>query len=362
MFKFGGNRLSSSKIISIFLFVLLTVFLFLQPILAKEATIDEDNLNVRSGPSTDHDLLGQVNSGEQYEILEEDAEWVKIQFDDSSGWVTKEFITINDDNPSKTEEERTSSSLETVTIQYDHTQLREGPSTDYDITSFTDKGKVFDVVSESDNWLEITDDETTAFVLRDLVEQQKNKNQVNGLENKTIVIDAGHGGRDVGAIGFSGSYEKDITYLTAHELEKELVSLGANVILTRSENEYIPLEARSTLANVVDTDAFLSLHYNSFPEAPSATGIETFYYHEQFEPLASFIHEGIIKETEERDRGVSAGDFHVIRQNFKPGALLELGFLSNEQSDSLLQSTAYQKKIVLGIVNGLQKYFASEEN
>lgn len=345
-------------ILSILFLLLLT-----STVLAKEAFIEENNLNVRSGPGTEYERIGQVNQGEQYEIIEENDEWVKIQLDGLEGWVTREYISIQGSNQTENgtqeemmKEQTESPTLSTVTIHQEGIHIREGASTDYDIVAFTEKGQVFDVVSETENWLEISDGDVTGFIFRKHLGKDDAKSRK--LQNKTIVIDPGHGGRDVGAIGINGSFEKDITYLTAHELEKELTALGAEVILTRQEDEFVPLGSRTTLANSLETDAFLSIHYNSFPEVPSVTGIESFYYHDDYEMLARFVHEEIIKETDERDRGVTFEDFHVTRQTFKPGALLELGFLSHEESESLLQTTGYQKKLVTGIVNGLQKYFS----
>lgn len=338
------------------------LLLFTSTAFAKHATIEEDNLNVRTGPGTDFDRIGQVNSGDEYEILEETDEWIKIQYADMEGWITKEFVTINGDNEltEQTEEESTEpSSVSTVTIQQDRTHLREKASSNSDIIAFTDKDETFEVISETDNWLEITNGKVSGFVLKDYIEQTGN--EITSLRGKTIVIDAGHGGRDVGAISVSGSYEKDITYLTARVLEQELTALGAEAIMTRQEDEFVPLESRSSLANVVETDAFISIHYNSFPEVPSVSGIESFYYHDQYESLAAYVHDGIIKETEANDRGISDQDLYVTRQTLKPGILLELGFISNKASDELLHSTGYQQKIVTGIINGLQRYFEDTE-
>ncbi|MCF3941859.1 N-acetylmuramoyl-L-alanine amidase [Oceanobacillus alkalisoli] len=339
------------------------ILLLTSTVFAKEATIDEDNLNVRSGPGTDFDPIGRVDSGDEYEILEETDEWIKIQYDDSEGWVTKEFVTINQDESNEQtiedEEKTNESSLSTVSIQQDGTHLRKEASPQSDIVAFTEKNEEFEVVSETENWLEISNDDVTGFVLRDYVENKGKRN--TSLRGKTIVIDAGHGGRDVGAIGISDSYEKDITYLTARALENELTALGAEVVMTRLEDEFVPLESRSSLANVINTDAFLSIHYNSFPEVPTVSGIETFYYHDQYEPLARYVHDEIIRETDEADRGISHQDLYVTRQTFKPGVLLELGFISNKDSDELLHSTEYQKKMVTGIINGLQRYFAEIE-
>jgi len=335
---------------------LLLLFLLPIPAFAQVANIDENNLNVRSGPGTDYDQVTQVHKGETYPILEEEGEWVKIELDDLTGWIITDYITVEgDESEEGIEEERQETTLESVTIQVDGTHMRDGASTEFDIVAFLEEGQEFDVLSETDNWLELSDGETIGFVWKDHLKPRSKTDY--SLSDKTIVIDAGHGGRDVGAIGENGSFEKDITYLTASELKRELTTLGANVVVTRQGDEFVPLESRSTLANAVETDAFLSIHYNSFPEVPSVTGIETFYYHEHSQPLAQSLHEGIIRETDEPDRSVSKEDFFVTRQTFKPGVLLELGFLSNEENNALLHTTGYQKKLVTGIVHGLQEYF-----
>jgi N-acetylmuramoyl-L-alanine amidase len=168
------------------------------------------------------------------------------------------------------------------------------------------------------------------------------------------------GGHDVGAIGATGSFEKNITSLTASELEKVLKSLGANVYMTRKSDDFISLKSRTAYSNIMDTHVFISLHYNSFPEQPDVSGIETFYYSDQHKILAQFIQQEMIKVTNAKDRGASKGNYYVIRQNFKPAVLLELGFISNKEIEALLHTNGYQKQLVHGIVNGLGKYFSFE--
>src|SRR5690606_18840955 len=140
-------------------------------------------------------------------------------------------------------------------------------------------------------------------------------------------------------------------------LAQELSMLGAEVILTRDEDTFVSLTSRATISNTVNASAFISLHYNSFPESPSVTGISTYYYNEQSESLAQYIQEETVKKSGDRDRGYDFGDFQVIRQNLMPSVLVELGFISNPEIDQLLATNAYQKKLVAGMVNGLQRYF-----
>ncbi len=329
--------------------------MFSQQVKAENAIITTDNVNIRSGPGTEFEPIGQANTNEEYHIKSTQGNWVEIEFENQTGWIISDYISILENDPEINE-----NTDKTITIRYDNTQLRSGPSTKFEIISFAESGDTFDVVSEAGDWYEITNDEVTGYVLKQLIDPI---DQYGGLRfdftDKTIVIDAGHGGHDVGAIGASGSYEKDIASVTAKELEKKLTSLGANVLLTRPEDEFISLKSRATYSNVLDTDAFISIHYNSFPEQPNVTGIETYYYHEQNKELAHYIQQEIIKETNARDRGTSVGDYYVIRQNFQPSVLLELGFISNKGVEQLLHTNTYQQQLVTGIVNGLGIYFSN---
>ncbi|HLQ70689.1 MAG TPA: SH3 domain-containing protein, partial [Bacillota bacterium] len=209
--------------------ILVTLFYSPSFIAAKEAIVLTDNLNVRTGPGTDYDKLQQVHTNEVYPILTEDNDWVEIDLGDGTGWVTTEYITISDDGDSETvtnssdgvsdaeNENATNTNSDEVVMTNDYTHIRNEPSTDGDIIYFADKGESFKVLSEKDQWLEIENNETKGFVHQRLI-SDKTIDRKNGLHNKTIVLDAGHGGRDVGAIGISGVYEKIFTYQTTMEL------------------------------------------------------------------------------------------------------------------------------------------------
>ncbi|MBY7143286.1 N-acetylmuramoyl-L-alanine amidase [Virgibacillus sp. NKC19-3] len=327
-------------------------FILVIAVHADEAVIHEDNLNIRSGPGTEFDLIGQATINDVYTVIDRQDDWTKIKLDEGTGWIITEYITINRDQQDSSEKN--------ITIQHSDTQLRNGPSTGYDIIHFADAGDNYEVIGEEGDWYEITSKDVSGFVLKNIVDENKETSYSTGFENRTIVIDAGHGGRDVGAIGTSGIYEKNIAYVTAQELAHELRILGAEVLLTRPEDEFISLGSRASFANAMDTDVFLSLHYNSVPESPSVTGVETYYYHEQNKELATYVQEEIIKETEADNRGTTNEDLFVIRQGLKPSLLLELGFISNAKEESLLETSVYQKKLVTGIINGLGKYFANK--
>ncbi|EQB35858.1 MULTISPECIES: N-acetylmuramoyl-L-alanine amidase [Virgibacillus] len=325
---------------------------------AKNGSISGNNVNIRSGPGINFGVIDQANEGEHYPIIQEKGEWIEVQLSNGTGWIINSYIDIS--HPQESEATTSVSPPSTITIANNHTQIRSGPSTDEPIEHFAKKGSVFNVLSVDGDWYEIQNDEVHGYLLQALADPI-NLPTASRFFNKTIVIDAGHGGRDVGAIGVAETFEKDIALLTAMELKQELTMLGADVRLTRTSDEFIPLGSRISFSNLVATDAFISIHYNSVPESPTVSGIETYYYQDYNDGLASQIQSELVKATGANDRGTSFGDFLVLRQSLKASVLLELGFISNQEQESLLDTTAYQKKLVSGIVNGLASYFASNE-
>ena len=139
------------------------------------------------------------------------------------------------------------------------------------------------------------------------------KKKEKGLKGKIIVIDPGHGGRDSGTIGFSGTFEKDITLQTAEILKNKLKEDGAIVYLTREKDAFVPLPARVNLSSIHRADAFISLHYDSIDDQ-SVVGHTSYYYHSYQKILAENINNGISNILEMNNRGVRFGDFHVIRE------------------------------------------------
>jgi N-acetylmuramoyl-L-alanine amidase len=173
------------------------------------------------------------------------------------------------------------------------------------------------------------------------------------LKGKTIVLDPGHGGKDVGSTGSQGTYEKDVTLLTALNISSKLVEQGANVVMTRADDTFISLEDRTELAQIEDADLFLSIHFDAF-ESSDVHGMTTYYNKSQDQDLAQSIHDELFKlDTEIKDRGVMFGDYHVIRENTKPAILLELGYISNANEEKRMQSESFQEQISTNIVNGV---------
>ncbi|GAA0432384.1 N-acetylmuramoyl-L-alanine amidase [Virgibacillus salarius] len=335
--------------------IMIWLFLTLMVSYADTAIIKGDNVNIRNGPGTNYQTIGQAGTNDTFSIIQRQGEWIQVQLENDTGWIIETYLSIIENN----EQSTVDTPPESITIPNDHTQIRNGPSTEYKIAYFAEKGSSFQVISVEGQWYEIQNKNIHGYVYKPLIDKVEVPSS-STFKNKTIVIDAGHGGRDVGAIGSSNIFEKDIAFLTAQELAQELTILGSDVRITRPRDEFVSLGSRVSFSNMVKTDVFISIHYNSVPELPEVTGIESYYYQEANNQLAASIQSELIKATDSKDRGTTHGDFLVLRQNLQASVLVELGFISNPEQESSLRTTIYQKELVSGIVNGLAKYFASK--
>jgi N-acetylmuramoyl-L-alanine amidase len=220
-----------------------------------------------------------------------------------------------------------------------------------------------------------------------------------GLKIGRIVIDPGHGGHDTGTIGPNGLEEKDLVLDVAKRLGKLLdVRLGADVIYTRQDDTFIPLETRTAIANQEQADLFVSIHANSSRD-PDARGVETYYLNftsnanalevaarenavsdksihelqdlvkkialkEKIEESREFaanvqqsLHSGLAtKSPGIRDRGVKKAPFIVLIGANMPSILAEVSFVSNPGDEKRLGTAEYRQRIAESLYKGISKY------
>lgn len=220
-----------------------------------------------------------------------------------------------------------------------------------------------------------------------------------GLGARRICIDAGHGGHDPGAIGRGGTQEKDITLAVVLKLEKLIrTKLGADVVLTRDSDVFIPLEERTAIANASGADMFLSVHINSARNR-TGRGLETYYLSfaksaaaEELAARENAISQATMKDLnnlvkaiatnskidESRDfagiiqksaisglspsfkgvldRGVHTAPFYVLIGANMPSVLTEVGFISHPQEEVWLKSSAYQDTLAESLLEGVRSY------
>lgn len=222
------------------------------------------------------------------------------------------------------------------------------------------------------------------------------------LPKMRIVVDAGHGGWDLGTVGKRGLLEKDLVLEIAQRLGKLLESrLGADVILTRNDDNYIPLDQRAEIANQAQADLFISVHAN-YSDLPSARGVETYYTNffsapgvkeisakdfpkmsgvkstvaptltagalhdkiEQSRRLAASVQRslyGILSAQNPglRDRGIKEAGFVVLTESAMPGILAEVSFVSSPTDEQKLRSDGYREEIAEALYHGIARYAAA---
>ncbi len=184
----------------------------------------------------------------------------------------------------------------------------------------------------------------------------------SSVAGKVIVVDAGHGGSDPGAIGPSGVRESDVVLDISRKIEATLGAAGAEVIMTRTADRTVDIYDRPAMANGRGADVFISVHANADPNG-RAEGTET-YYHRSNNPasemLARAIHSQTVGNLARPDRGVRTADFAVLREAEMPAALLETLYLSSAEEERLLLDQAVQQKVADAVLAGLEQFFAGQ--
>lgn len=167
----------------------------------------------------------------------------------------------------------------------------------------------------------------------------------------TVVIDAGHGGKDGGAV-WNGLLERSLTLDVALRLEKELRARGVRTVMTRSGNATVSLSSRSTIANRYRSAVFVSVHFNASPNR-AISGIETHFRSARGAELAKAVQRSIHKKVPGADRGVSYADYKVLRETRMPAVLVECGFISNKVEAKRCASAAHRQKLAEAIAAGI---------
>jgi N-acetylmuramoyl-L-alanine amidase len=325
--------------------------------------ISVHGLNVRDETSLNGRIVGKVSKGEKYTLLKEKNNWYQIKLSNGekgwiAGWYVQKTVTA------ATHE--SDSSNENITVLYNGTNIRSEANTQASVIKRAASGESFPVRSKDGDWYEVElADGSTGFVAGWVVSIRSalgenttpTRKRSGGLQDKVIVIDPGHGGRDSGTTGASGTLEKLLTMKTGELLAEKLKSAGAKVILTRKTDEYLALPSRVSLSHYYQADAFISIHFDSILDS-SISGHTTYYYQNQQKALAEDIHGSLSDRLPTVDRGVRIGDYHVIRENNRPGVLLELGFLSNPTEEANVNTQYFQDLAATAIYHGLGDYFS----
>lgn len=195
---------------------------------------------------------------------------------------------------------------------------------------------------------------------------------------KIILIDAGHGGFDGGAVSKLGTVEKDINLKISHDLRAELEKRGYKVVMTREKDEALIPEGDVPNAKVVDLgnrakkikesncDMFISIHLNKFPEE-KYYGAQVWYGGNDKSKLLANVIQCTFKQeldgSNNRMEKPAKNDYKILRGKYDiPAVIVECGFLSNYQEEQKLKTEEYQRKVANSIANSIDRYFELQQN
>jgi len=193
----------------------------------------------------------------------------------------------------------------------------------------------------------------------------------------TVVLDPGHGGKDDGAKG-NGLVEKELSLDVALRVEKILNLFNFPTVLTRRDDTFVSLPERAAIANNLDNDIFVSIHFNHAAVSTS-TGVETFYASEKVAPeaawtwigffnkpdpnvsdsgetLAGFIQASLVIRTDAVNRGIKGRPLYVVRHTRCPAVLVEGGFINNPLEAQMISNADYRERLARAIAEGIMSY------
>jgi N-acetylmuramoyl-L-alanine amidase len=177
---------------------------------------------------------------------------------------------------------------------------------------------------------------------------------LNAADFRTVVIDAGHGGHDVGG-QWGRVYEKHLALDTAVRLEKHLKRMGYRTVMTRRGDYFLTLPQRCQIANRYRNAIFVSVHFN-YTWKQDVSGLETFYFNNEGQKIANHVQNRMIRYTRSVDRNEKFSRFYVIRNTKMPSILVEGGFVSNEAERNRMKSGRFREALARAIADGIQRY------
>ncbi|ACV64338.1 N-acetylmuramoyl-L-alanine amidase [Desulfofarcimen acetoxidans DSM 771] len=441
---------------------------------ASVASVNGDNINVREGPGTTSDIVGELNKGDSVTVLEKSGDWYKVKLSNGDGWVLSSFLNLSEQNSddsadwlyagagsndNQVKPAQTAATAQKEVTLPEWLRPREGKLASAGNSGSTDNSNNTGSTGNSNNssdtnnsgsktgeqpfvWdggeltkIDVCDNsdevvvtvyatgkmQLSAFtidnpsrlvldltgvipgdipstmqvssnivqqvrtalyskepvksrVVLDLMKQsgykttlssdqktltvQLDKGQRTVVKSgkKLIAIDPGHGGKDCGAIGCTGLYEKDVTLDVSRQVVDLLKNSGYDAVLTRTDDTYVGLDERTDYANSLNADLFVSVHINS-SEAQTPSGTSTHYRSEEGKVLSTYIQSALIAGLGRKDRGVLYNNFAVLRTSNMTSALAELAFISNPEEESLLKTADFRSKAAQAIVQGINNYY-----
>lgn len=343
------------------------------------AIVTADAVNIRQFSTTDSNIIGAVYKDSELQILYQEGDWYQVLYMGQVAWIHGDYVDIIT-TPSAAQADSVqdipTDSTVVVIGNAQSTNIRSLASMDGEVIHTAGPGERFQYIESVGSWFHIRINENLTGYVADsvatlsTVETQAESvasqdltgsqyaRSISNISEATIVIDAGHGGRDSGAVSADNSiFEKDITLSTAILLRNRLQDAGANVILSRSSDEFVSLDNRVITGHNYQADLFISLHYDAIEVANSMSGTTTYYYSESNLELANTVNRYLAQLGPLKNNGVRHGNYYVLRANKQPSILLELGYMNSDIDIQHIDTLAYQSTIVEAVYQALREYY-----
>ncbi|WP_216830377.1 N-acetylmuramoyl-L-alanine amidase [Alkalihalobacterium elongatum] len=341
-------------------------------------TVNVNLLNVRQTASASGTRVGSLNRGATVSIYEQNVNggWLKIKLNNQWAYVHGDYVTISSSNSNSGNSSNNSSNSNSIVttgaVNVTTLNVRQTPSTSGTRVGALARGASVSIyeTNVNGNWLKIKHNNQWAYIHGDHVTVTVNNNSQtssgstnnrvpsNALAGKTIVIDAGHGGNDPGAVA-NGLREKDVVLRVSLALQKKLEAAGANVVMTRTTDTFVSVNSRFDIANRANGHSFVSIHTNSLSNS-QAHGTETFWnrsnQHAESQKLAQVAQKHLVQQLKTRDRGVKEGNFGVVRYTKIPSILVELGFITNPSDAAMMKQDRFYEDASEALLNALIEF------
>ncbi|ARI76235.1 N-acetylmuramoyl-L-alanine amidase [Halobacillus mangrovi] len=357
---FKISRVTSRRFIQLSIpFIFMFIFLSTSTIVAaheKESyRVGVNSLNVRSEPNLQSSIIGSLSEQMVVKVDKVRNGWAHVNYSGVNGWVASQYLSKTNDF---------STSAKEAFVNVESAFIRSGPSIDHVIIGSSFSGDSLEKIATEGKWLKVRlNSGKVGWIAGWLVNNSSTNTSAppssdSPLKGVNVVLDAGHGGYDPGAVGMNGLLEKHPTLKTTNRIAQRLRKAGATVIMTRETDRYLSLQDRVQITRSYYTDAFISVHYNS-SSTPYAEGISTYYYHDAGKALATSIQQHLSQNVSLQNDGIQFGNYHVLRENIENSVLLELGFLSTSSDLAAIQSEGYANRVAKAISAGLINQYSN---
>lgn len=319
-----------------------------------------DRLNMRLTAALWSDVVTVIPADATMKYISRYGSWYKVTFNGKTGYVASAYLTPTSAPVPPSDYYKTTANL----------NLRLSAASWSSVVTTIPSGATVKYVSRYGSWYKVTYNGKTGYVASEYLKPTTvtTPTDTDGT-GKTVVIDAGHGGNDPGAV-YESVYEKVIALDIAKRLAGVLSSTyDYNVKLTRSNDTYLSLDQRVSLNKSYKGDVFVSLHANSSVYntahghevlVPTSESYTTNPYVSASRSLGSSINKEIASRISTiQNRGVKYQNVYVVGRNVSPSTLVEYGFISNSSDRSHLTSTTYRQRMAEATASGIHQFMRS---